>query len=451
MRYIKKTFIWVIILVAVGGYAYLDKEHTRVEEKKKDEATRLLPFTPIEVLSIVLKKGNRVIELERWEKGWKIIKPVKAKADDEAIEKFLGYVTDSRNDAEYVMDPAPTPERLVEFGLAKPSLFVTLKVGKALTPHTIIFGDRAPTKGVAFAMLKGQKPVYRVLADARAQADHDVRYFRDKTVLRLNPIMIDQLVIKRPNMSITFKLPMDGKWVIEKPIHARADHIKVFELLGKFKNAEVKEFISETKDNLAQYGLDKPKIKLICWLSGDSSPTVTINIGNRSPAKRGYFVSMSDRNNVFLLEDKVIDAIPYSPNDLRSRDLFFLDIAQIKRVEIRRKNKSTVLVKDPGSDWRRNNVDGKKIDFNMFKRFIGDLTDEKIETFVSNDMSRLEEFGLASPAIKLLIWPETSPVPLSLAVGNKTPTGNQVYARIGDQKEVIALNSDIINVLDLYF
>ncbi len=451
MRYIKKTFIWIIILVAIGGYSYLDKEHTRVEEKRKDEATRLLPFTPIEVLSVVLKKGDRVIEFERWEKGWKIIKPIEVKADDEAIEKFLGYVTDSRNDADYVMDQDPTPERLVEFGLAKPSLFVTLKVGKALTPHTIIFGDRAPTKGVAFAMLEGQKPVYRVLADARAQADHDVRYFRDKTVLRLNPIMIDQMVIKRPDTSITFKLPMDGRWVIEKPIRARANHVKVFELLGKFKNAEVKEFIAETKDNLAQYGLDKPKIQLLCWLSGDSSPTVTINIGNRSPAKRGYFVSMSDRNNVFLLEDKIIDAIPHHPNDLRSRDLFFLDAAELKRVEIRRKAKSTVLVKDRDSEWRRNNVDGEKIDFNMFNRFIGDLTQEKIEDFVSNDMSRLQEFGLVSPAIKLLIWPEESPVPLSLSVGSKTPAGNQVYARIGDNQDVIALSSDILNTLDLYF
>ena len=198
MRYFKTTFIWIIVLAAIGGYSYLDYEKTRVEEIKKDEETRLFPFYPKNVLAIVLKKENSFIELERWDEGWKIVKPLEAKADDEAVEKFLGYVTDARNDAEYVMDYDPSPERVAEFGLTNPTVSVTLKTGKELTEHTILFGDRAPSKGVAFAQLKGEKTIYRVLAYARAEADKDALYFRDKTVLRIVPVMIDQLVIQRP-------------------------------------------------------------------------------------------------------------------------------------------------------------------------------------------------------------------------------------------------------------
>ena len=159
MRYFKKTFIWIIILVALAGYSYIDFESTRLKEVEKKEATRLLPFSTNEILSVTIKKEDRVLELERWEEGWKIIAPIKAMADSDTVEKFLGHMTEAKNDSDYVMESDPTPERLVEFGLSKPTLFVTLRAGKELKPHTLVFGDRAPTMGVAFAQLEGKKSI----------------------------------------------------------------------------------------------------------------------------------------------------------------------------------------------------------------------------------------------------------------------------------------------------
>ncbi len=451
MRYFKKTFIWIIILVALAGYSYIDFESTRLKEVEKEQATRLLSFSTNEILSVTIKKEGRILELERWEEGWKIIAPIKAKADSDAVEKFLGHITESKNDADYVMEPNPTPERLVEFGLSKPTLYVTLKVGKELSPHTLVFGDRAPTMGVAFAQLEGEKPIYRVNADARAEADKDVYYFRDKSVLRLNPVMLDQLMIKRAEGSIRVKLPENGKWVLEKPIQARADHKRVFDVLTAFANAEVKEFIVETKEDIQSYGIDNPQTELFFWLSGDGEPTVRIQVGNRSPEKRGYFVSMSDRDNIFLLEEGVINAIPRYANDLRSRELFFFNKDRLKRIEIRELKKSVVLVKDKKKEWRRNNVNGEPVDFNLVKEFLGEIVDVKIEEFIAAGVKEFGQYGLETAKIKLLMWPEKSAVPISLSIGKKTPTGKHVYARTGGQKEVLELDKRIETVLKSYF
>ena len=451
MRYFKKTFIWVIILVGIAGYSFMDFEHTRVEEKRKDEATRLLPFSPDEILPITIKKEGKELELERWEKGWRIVKPIKAKADNEAVEKFLGYVTDSRNDADYVLDSDPTPERLVEFGLLKPSHYVTLKVGKQLTAYTLAFGDRAASMGVAFARLEGQKPVYRVLAAARAEANKGVYYFRDKSVLRLNPVMLDQISIRRHGSTIRVKLPDSGKWELETPIKARADYSKVFALLSSFTNSEVKEFIAENKNDLKSYGLDKADIELLFWLSGDSAPTIRLKVGNRSPKKRGYFVSMSDRDNIFLLEEDVINSIPRNANDLRSRDLFFFDKDRMKRIEIREAGKSTVIVKDKNKEWRRNNVDGEKVSFSLVKEFLEELLDTKIKDFITDDAKDPAKYGLDSARITLLVWPRGTAVPINLSIGKKTPSGNRLFARAGSGKEILVLDSRIQRVLKTYF
>jgi len=451
MRYFKKTFIWIIILVALAGYSYIDFESTRLKEVEKEQAARLLPFGTNEILAVTIKKEDRILELERWEEGWKIIAPIKAKADSDAVEKFLGHITESKNDADYVMEPDPTPERLVEFGLAKPTLFVTLKAGKELTPHTLVFGDRAPTMGVAFAQLEGKKSIYRVNADAKAEADKDVYYFRDKTVLRLNPVMLDQLMIKRADGSIRLKLPDDGKWVLEKPIQARADHERVFNVLTAFANAEVKEFIAETKKDKQSYGFDAPQTELFFWQSGDADPTVRIQVGNRSPEKRGYFVSMSDRDNIFLLEEGVINAIPRNANDLRSRELFFFEKDRLKRIEIRERKNPIVLVKDKQKEWRRNTINGEQVDFNLVKEFLDEIVEVKVEEFVASGVKDFGQYGLETARIKLLIWPEESAVPLSLSIGKKTPMGKHVYARIGGQEEVLELDNRIETVLKSYF
>lgn len=450
MRYFKTTLVWLIVLSALGGYSYIDFEKTRLEEKAKDEATKLFPFSPIQVITIRIEKEDSFLELERWDDGWRIVAPVKAKADGKAVEKFLGYVTDSRNDADYVLDPDPTPEKLVEFGLDKPEVSVTFKTGKELTPYTLIFGDRAPTMGVAFAMVEGSKPVYRVLAYARAEADKDLYYFRDKTVLRLSPVMIDQLAINRPDGDIRIKLPQAGKWELEKPIKAMADHKKVFETLGMLANVEVKEFIAESGEDKKAYGLENPSIQILFWGTGDSEPTVTLNIGNRSPEKRGYYCSMSDRENIFILDGDTVRSIPTNANQLRSRELFALDQSKLKRIEVRSSGKETIIVKDVSKEWRENNVDGENVDFNTVNDFVNELTTIEVMDFVDDSPDNLKQYGLDSPSAQLLIWLEESAAPIHLSIGKETPAGF-VYASSSLSVAIIALDLKARNLLESHF
>lgn len=451
MRYFKTTFVWIIALAAVVGISYIDFEKTRVEDEKKDKATRLLPFETKEILAFVIEKeGAPTLEMERWEDGWRLVAPTKAKGASPNVDKFLGYVTDSRNDSEYVMDANPTQERLTEFGLLKPTLKLTLKVGKDLKPYTLVFGDRAPTMGVAFAMLDGRKEVYRVLAAARAEADKDVYYFRDKTVLTLKPEMVDQIAVDKQGLSFRAKLPENGKWVIEKPVKASADQGKVFEFIGAFHRAEVKEFVSDKKENLASYGLEKPATQLLFWQAGDAQPTVRLFIGDRSPQKRGYFCSMSDRDNIFVLDEEVVNAIPRSANDLRARQLMFFEANNLKRIELRADGKTIALVRDTEKEWRKNNATGEKMDFNAVKEILDELVAFTIKDFAGATVS-IKESGLENPSAQIMLWEEGSAVPVHLSVGKITPTGSSVYARTGSEPEVLVLDERIIRVLRTIF
>lgn len=449
MRYIKKTFIWIIVLVAIGGYTMLDFKSTKIAEQKKEEQSRLLPFTADQVLAFTIKKESGTMDLERWEKGWKIVSPLNAMAKNETVEKFIHEVTESRNDADYVMDPDPSPERLTEFGLTVPTIVLTLRVGKELKEHTLFFGNRAPMMGVAYAQLAGKKPVYRVNADCRAEADKDVYYFRDKGVLKLNPVMVDQVAVNWEGAPMLFKMAEDGLWKVEKPINARADQKKLFEFMGAFTNAEIKEFISEKKEKLATYGLDKPSAVLKFWLSGDSDPSVQIDIGKRSPEKRGYFCAMSDRDAIFILDEKAVNFIPRGADEMRSKQLFFYESDKLKRIEVRSAAKSAVLVKDTENEWRIGNLKGDKADFNAVNDFIEEVKNFETKEFVSNDLRDLRQYGLDPPAIQVQLWVGDSGAPITLTMGKTNPAG-YVYAFSTTGKGVLTMDERTKRVLETF-
>ncbi len=449
MRYLKKTFIWIIVLVAIGGYTMLDFKSTKIAEQKKQEESRLLPFTADQVLALTIKKDSGTIELERWEKGWKIVSPINAMAKNETVEKFIHEVTESRNDSDYVMDQNPSPERLTEFGLTVPSIRLTLKVGKELKEHTLLFGIRAPMMGVAYAQVEGFKPVYRVNADCRAEADKDAYHFRDKSVLTLNPVMIDQVAVTWEGLPMLFKQAENGMWKVEKPINARADQKKLLEFMGMFANAEIKEFISEKKEKLASYGLDKPSAVLRFWLSGDSSPTVQVDIGKRSPEKRGYYCAMSDREAIFILEEKTVNAIPRSADEMRSKQLFFYENEKLKRIEVRSAEKAVVLVKDSENEWRKASVKGDKADFTSVNDFIEEMKNFEIKEFVSNDLRDIRQYGLDPAVIQAQIWLEGSAVPIALNLGKATPAGH-VYAFSTAEKGILTLEERTKRVLEAF-
>ncbi len=449
MRYFKKTFIWIIVLVAIGGYTMLDFKSTKIEEQKKEEASRLLPFTADQVLAITIKKDSGTLELERWDKGWKIISPIKAMAKNETVEHFIKEVTDSRNDSDYVMDPNPTPERLAEFGLTTPPITLTLKVGKELKEHTIFFGIRAPMMGVAYAQLQGQKQVYRVNADCRSEADKDAYYFRDKSVLKLNPVMVDQVAVNWEGSPMLFKLSESGIWKVEKPINVRADQKKLLEFMGMFANTQIKEFVSEKKEKLADYGLDKPSAVIKLWLSGDSDPAVQIDVGKRSPEKRGYFCAMSDRDAIFVLEEKAVNSIPRTPDEMRAKQLFFYESDKINRLEVRSGEKSVVLVKGSDNEWRKGNAKGEKTEFTAVNEFIEELKSVETKEFVTNDLHDIRQYGLDPADAQVQLWVEGSSAPIVLNLGKASPAG-YVYAFSTTEKGVVTLDERTKRVLDTF-
>jgi hypothetical protein len=341
-----------------------------------------------------------------------------------------------------MMDADPTEERLKEFGLDQPEVVVILSVGKELKAHTIFFGHRAPTKGVAFARLLGDPKVYRVLADAKAQADQDVYYFRDKRVVVYDPVMIDLLEMIGPSGSIRCELTMDGKWKIAEPIQARADIKKIMEFLMAFKNSEIKEFIEEEPTDLVQYDLQPETQKISFRISGDLKPSNEILLGKRDKKKRGVYALLGGKKNVVLLDDKLLDFIPAEPFTIMNKEIFLFEEEEVQKVRIFSGRAGREFEKTPDYNWKQTLPEEAAADFNPIMAFLQEMKKAEIKRLLTGNPSLFETSGLHNPAYKVTIWAKSSEEKEWLAIGNKAKEEGY-YAMSGSGPDIFIVAGEV--------
>lgn len=313
MNFTRKTLFWVIVLIALGGVFFLfDREQEEVKQVQEANL-KLLPFAVKDVgeFRITNLKDNSTISVARVADGWKLTRPLSAKGDAKAIEKFLTNIVSARKDA--VLFDKIEPAKLAELGLATPELEMGLKAGGEET--VIVFGEKGPTHNIAYVMFKGKPEVYRVHSDLKNEAGKDAYALRDKTILDFDPVKMRRLEIATKDGRRVVVEQNQGRWNLLEPTRERASMAKVLELLYVIKNAEIKAFADETPTDLARYGLPSPMLQLTVHLEQKETPSI-LAIGDKDRAKRAYFASTNQQKTIFDVEEDLVNTVMLSMDKL---------------------------------------------------------------------------------------------------------------------------------------
>ncbi len=99
-----------------------------------------------------------------------------------------------------------------------------------------------------------------------------------------------------------------GKWTMLEPTRGKARMDKVVESLYEIRNAEVKVFTDDKASDPASYGLGSPMLRLTIFQDQSKTPYI-LSIGDKDRANRGYFARSNQAENVFVVEEGMVDAI----------------------------------------------------------------------------------------------------------------------------------------------
>lgn len=278
---------------------------------------RLTAFVPGQVDAFTIRRGAGEIELARGAKGWEILRPLRATADDARVAQVLDAVLGARI-LEFVADES---HDLGAYGLAEPRAEIVLTVEGVERPLALrIGGDVADSGGKAvIAQYTGRDSVYHLAPDVWEALQVTPDALRDRHLVALNADTIDAIRIEKGGAVQTIERDGDG-W---KDAGGAIPEDQVEEFVEKLNGTVVEEYAALSPQKLAEVGLDAPRARIFfdAWLSENTPeaaagrhPVLEIAIGKFDEGR--VWVRVGDTPEIRAIAPGTFEALPGSAERL---------------------------------------------------------------------------------------------------------------------------------------
>lgn len=440
----KRTLAFVIVAALLGGYYYWYEVKGGEQRKAAEEAAqRLFQLKKEAIETVTLKHPKETIKLVKDPSaGWMLAEPVRAKAEQRTVDEVLEGLVEGKR--ERVV--AEQAGNLADFGLSEPSLVVEATVKDAAAPTVLQIGAQTPTLSGYYAREGEQAKVLMIPNSLQAKFNKTVFNLRDKTVLAVDQNQVKRLEVQHGEQLIAVEAGGDKEWKLVAPLEAKADKAKVTDLIGAINGAKVKEFIEETPQDLAKYGLNPPKWRLTFFL-GDDRAEKTLLLGDEDTAKGGLNAKRSATDNVFLVDTKLAEKLPKEASDWRDRRLLAFKREAAEKVEIVAGDTTTEVVcvencgKIPDDRWRITRPIEAKADAVKVRTLLRNIEELKAKAFISEAAADLAPYGLEAPAAQLRVWLKDTAAPITVLVGRDDAEKEGAYVKVPDKPAVYLIDA----------
>ncbi len=263
---------------------------------------------PDRVDRIVIKRPAGEIELKREARGWQIVKPLSARADDAAVEGLLGKLVRTRIEGfEKDADPGA-------MGFSEPSAEVQLFGEGDRVPESIQLGADASSETV-YARLEPRGVTVRLPSALREMLGMDLTTLRDTSLARINLDLVDMIRVTTPGTNFTLRRKGEEGWVIGEKRASTAAVQRMVDALALLKSAA---FEPATVEVLKKTGLDHPAFSVEFFsVVSENTPEAAageqlvtgLKFGQKQ--ENGLLpVLDSGSPEVNFVPDKILEAIP---------------------------------------------------------------------------------------------------------------------------------------------
>jgi hypothetical protein len=354
---------------------FLAKQSVKKDIDKKAEEFRdkkLTDLTTAQVRRIALKTPSGEMELEKKGDHWDIVKPLRARADDEKVGDLIAQITTARIQ-QFVADDHGD---LRPYGLAEPRGSITLfsqepkKDQKVEIADSIkVFGQEdkgqmlqigsvpEKEKDQIYVRFAPRGAVYTLPKKIEEVLSMKPASLRDYHLVRIDTNVLDRITIDVPGKGKTVLARKDGNWTIASRNNMPADSGAVRRLIDTVQNERVAKFVEDVASNLPKYGLDKPRLQLT-FSSFASENTAETKAGEQPFATLAFgkddgdnvYARLTDEPFVVAVRRGLVDQIPIDPLQWQELSIFKFKPDQIHRLNITT-DKELSLERDENNQW----------------------------------------------------------------------------------------------------
>ncbi|PYP87717.1 MAG: hypothetical protein DMF61_08690 [Blastocatellia bacterium AA13] len=427
----RNTLILLLLTAGIGIAVYfLEIKPGTPRDVKPDESKPAFTFKREDIESISINRVGQTVALEEKDGKWTITQPVAAAASQSAVDSLIGSLTSARVERKL----SPSGDEMRSFGLENPAVTVevTLKNGQS---QTLKLGTKDFSGLSVYAQIGDSKEAVLTPASVLTSSDKSLNDLRDKAILGASQFDIKGITLRNENGQIALAKE-GGEWELKKPVEAGVDAAEMNSFLSEITSGEADEFVSQTADDLAKYGLDNPKITLTAQLNDGSERVISASVKDDN-----HYAKASSRAEVVKISSSLYDKLNVKASDLRSKELFKLNRENLSKIEIKNPNLRLTAEKS-GDKWVVKEPADKKDKDASASKIISPFetkADEIVESPGSDVRAKL-----AKPAVEARLTYKDGKV---IEVKISSADGDNAYVTVNGHPEVFKVKKQMLDDL----
>src|SRR5947207_769778 len=375
---------------------FLTSQSIKNQISKKPEEFRdrkLTDTVATQVVRLSIKTAAGEMELQKQGDHWQIVKPLRARADDQKVNDLIAQITNSRI-AQFVADDAGD---LHPYGLAEPRGSVTIFTGDdksaGSAPGQIlqIGGVPEKEKDQVYVRFAPRKFVYTLPNKIESILSTKPNDLRDRHLVRFDQNQLDRITIDAPGKNKTVLARKGEAWTIANRNNEAANTGEVRRLIDLLAGEQVTKFVEDVASDLPKYGLDKPQLTLslssfasenTAETSAGEHPMATIAFGKIDG--ENVYARVGDEPFVVTARRAMLDNIFSSPLQWQELAIFKFKPEQIHRLSVITDHELTIG-RGPSNQWQWV-VGNGLIDTGNVQSLLNTLASLRAVRWVGNDV-----------------------------------------------------------------
>lgn len=254
---------------------------------------------------------------------------------------------------------------------------------------------------------------------------------------------IEEVEIKQAGGD-TSRLRMETSgWQLVEPAKAPADPSELSSVTSNLSTLEVQRVVDENPGDLAQYGLNPPRVDVGFRLKGEKDFR-RLHIGEKTPTGGDLYARRADEKKVFLISSFLDSTFNRTSFDLRDKSVLEFERDKADTVEIARGSNVIQFAKSGGTDWKIVKPIAARGDFGAVEALVTRLSSGQMQKLVAPEGSDLRQYGLDKPSLVATV--STGSARASLALGRKD--GEATYAKDLSRPAVFTVEQSFVADLE---
>ena len=204
--------------------------------------------------------------------------------------------------------------------------------------------------------------------------------------------------------------------------------------------------LEENPKDLAPYGLDKPKSRVVMTLTDGS--TLELLGGDMAPTKNAYYAMKKGDNKIYTVSPYPGERLYLKWGDLRDKKLPSFDPKEVMhirvvsgntKIEVEKKEDDDVFVSSFSTHVLTSPYKLKRaVDPETFQVLLHAVRELKIRSFVEDQPASLAPYGLDKPAFDVYV--QAGNMSLHILLGKANERLNEVYAKLDSEPAVFTID-----------